>query len=184
MTKKKSISKKIGILGGTFDPPHKGHLKISLFSLKKLKLDFLIWAITKKNPYKKKPMIPLKKRILISKKITKKSKKIQVNSYDKLLRSSNTINLVTYLKKRNKNCELFFLMGSDNLINFHKWKNWRKISKLSKIVVLPRPGYVKKSLICKSARTLQKKQLTFIKSEMINISSSKIRESYLKSRNR
>ena len=65
MTKKKSISKKIGILGGTFDPPHKGHLKISLFSLKKLKLDFLIWAITKKNPYKKKPMIPLKKRILI-----------------------------------------------------------------------------------------------------------------------
>jgi len=56
--------KKIGILGGTFDPPHKGHLEISKFSLKKLKLNFIIWAITKKNPLKKKPMISLKNRIL------------------------------------------------------------------------------------------------------------------------
>ena len=65
------MSKKIGILGGTFDPPHKGHLAISKFSLKKLKLNFIIWAITKKNPLKKKPIISLKERILLSKKITR-----------------------------------------------------------------------------------------------------------------
>ena len=58
--------KKIGILGGTFDPPHLGHLKISKFAAKKLKLNLVIWAITKKNPLKKKPMISLRERIFLS----------------------------------------------------------------------------------------------------------------------
>ena len=62
------MSKKIGILGGTFDPPHKGHLIISKFSLKKLNLNHIIWAVTKKNPLKKKPMLPLDKRINLCKK--------------------------------------------------------------------------------------------------------------------
>ena len=74
---KEKIKKKIGIFGGTFDPPHKGHLQIANFSLKKLQLDYLIWAITKKNPFKKKPMLSLKSRIFLSKKIIKNNKKIK-----------------------------------------------------------------------------------------------------------
>jgi len=69
---------KIGILGGTFDPPHKGHLYISKFALKKLKLSKLIWIVTKKNPLKRKPYLSTKKRIKLSKKITKNEKKIFV----------------------------------------------------------------------------------------------------------
>jgi len=57
--------KKIGILGGTFDPPHKGHLHISLIALRKLKLNKIIWVVTKKNPLKKKPLLSIKKRILL-----------------------------------------------------------------------------------------------------------------------
>ena len=67
---------KIGILGGTFDPPHKGHLYISKIALKKLKLDKLIWAVTKKNPLKKKPYLNTKVRMNLSKKITRREKKI------------------------------------------------------------------------------------------------------------
>ena len=68
--KKKNI--KIGILGGTFDPAHKGHLVISRIAKKKIKLNYIIWSITQKNPFKKKPKISVKERIKILKKITKK----------------------------------------------------------------------------------------------------------------
>ncbi len=172
--------KKIGILGGTFDPPHKGHLGISKLSIKKLNLNYVIWAITKKNPFKKKPLIDLKKRISLSKKLIKNSKKIKIKSYDNLIKSSQTFNLMSYLKNMSKKTEFFFLMGSDNLINLHKWKNWRKITKKCCIVVFPRKGCVKKSLKSKAFRSLDDKGLLFLKTKMYDISSSKIRKNYLK----
>ncbi len=75
----------IGILGGTFDPPHRGHLKISKISIKKFNLDLLIWAITKKNPFKKKSFFSIKNRIEKSKKKTKKITKIQIKYYDQII---------------------------------------------------------------------------------------------------
>ena len=177
------MSKKIGILGGTFDPPHRGHLAISKFSLKKLKLNFIIWAITKKNPFKKKPIMPLKRRILLSKKITKLTKKIKIKSYDNQIQSSETIDLVRYLKKKEKKAEYFFLIGSDNLVNFHRWKSWKKLSKLCRITVFPRNGYVRKSLNSKAIKTMGNSNFLLLKSKMINISSSKIRKNYLKYKN-
>ena len=90
--------KKIGILGGTFDPPHLGHLEISKFAARKLKLNSIIWAVTKKNPLKKKPMMSLKKRILLSRKIAQSLKKIKIKSYDNRIKSSETINLIKFLK--------------------------------------------------------------------------------------
>ncbi len=74
---------KIGILGGTFDPAHKGHLKISRESIKRFKLNYIIWAITKKNPFKKKSSLNLKSRINFAKKITKKEKFIEIRFYEK-----------------------------------------------------------------------------------------------------
>jgi len=174
------MSKKIGILGGTFDPPHKGHLKISKFSLKKLKLNFLIWAITKKNPLKKKPMISLEKRVLLSKKMVRSNSKIKIKSYDDQIQSPETVNLIKYLKKKERKTEYFFLIGSDNLVNLHKWKNWKKLPNLCRIAVFPRKGYVKKSLNSKAFKTIGKNNLLLLKSKMVNISSSKIRKNYLK----
>ena len=84
---------KIGILGGTFDPPHKGHLYISKFALKKLRLNKLIWAVTKRNPLKKKPYLSIKTRIKLSKKITNKERKIFVFYLDKKIKSNNTFDL-------------------------------------------------------------------------------------------
>ena len=88
--KKKNIN--IGILGGTFDPPHKGHLYISKIAIRKLKLNKLIWVITKKNPLKKKPYLHLKLRINLAKKIINKEKKIRVKYYDAKIKSVNTFN--------------------------------------------------------------------------------------------
>ena len=174
--------KRIGVLGGTFDPPHVGHLEISKFAIKKLKLSLLIWAVTKKNPLKKSPSITLKKRIFLSKKKVNKIKKIRVKSFDKLIKSSKTINLVKYIKK-NSNSKIFFIMGSDNLLKFHRWHKWKEIAGLCKIIVFPRSGYVKKTLTCKTIKVLGRKKILLMKSKKIDISSSKIRKNYLKYRN-
>ena len=100
---------KIGILGGTFDPPHKGHIYISKIALKKLKLRKLIWAVTTKNPFKKKPFLSLPLRINYLKKfLTKKEKKIFIKCFDNKINSIKTYNLIKKFKKKNKNSKDIF----------------------------------------------------------------------------
>ena len=171
---KKNI--KVGILGGTFDPPHIGHLHISKIGIKKLKLNKLIWIITKKNPLKQKPYLNLKKRIKLSKYMTKKEKKIFVKYFGNKIKSENSFDLLNYLNKKNKKSKLFFLMGADNLVQFHKWKNWKKISKLAKIVIFARTKYSIKALNSIAAKKLNKNEWIYINSKKINISSSLIRK--------
>ena len=172
MNKKKN---KIGILGGSFDPPHKGHLAISREAFKKLRLKQIIWAITKKNPMKKKSITNLSSRINQCKKFTKKKNFIKVKFYEDIIKSNKTIDLIDHLTK-NKNDEIYFLMGADNLINFHKWYKWEKISQKCKIIVFDRHGYKKKSLNSMTYKRLNKKNLKFIVFNKVNISSSKLRK--------
>ena len=172
MKKNKKKYNKIGILGGTFDPPHRGHFYISKIALRKLKLNKILWVITKKNPLKNKPYFKISERIKLSKKITKKDKKITVKYLDNKIGSSNTVNLLNYLKKKTK-ADLFFLIGADNLKKFHKWKNWRQIPKLAKIVIFPRGNYSFSSI---ATKRLNKDDFIYIKSKKINISSSIIRK--------
>ena len=87
---KKKFKNKIGILGGSFDPAHKGHLKISIEAKKKFKINKIIWAITKKNPFKSESLFNLKERIAIGKKITKKYNFISINFYEDKIRSNKT----------------------------------------------------------------------------------------------
>ena len=163
---------KIGILGGTFDPPHIGHFYISKIALRKLKLNKILWVITKKNPLKNKPRLKIRERIKLSKIITKRNKKIIVKYFDDKIESTNTYNLLNYLKKKTK-ANLFFLIGADNLKKFHKWKNWKQIPKLAKIVIFPRGNYSFTSIATKK---LNKNDFIYIKSKKINISSSIIRK--------
>ncbi len=93
---------KIGILGGTFDPAHKGHIKISLEAKKKIHLDKIIWAITKKNPFKEKSHKSLKERIKFAKKLNKKNNFIKIHFFENKLKSNKIINLISYLKKKIK----------------------------------------------------------------------------------
>ena len=166
---------KIGILGGSFDPAHKGHLAISKEAVKRFKLKKVIWAITKKNPFKKKSNLDLANRIKICKKILKKIKTIEVKFYENKIKSNKTISLINYFTK-NKNNEIYFIMGADNLINFHKWHKWQIISKKCNIVVYDRHGYKKKSLNSKTYKSLNKEKLKFINFNKVNISSSQLRK--------
>ncbi len=99
---KSENKKKIGILGGTFDPAHKGHIKISKEAKKKYGIEKIIWAITKKNPYKKKSSLILKERIKYAKKINLKNNFIKVNFYENIIKSNRTIDLIKYIKKKIK----------------------------------------------------------------------------------
>ena len=166
---------KIGVLGGSFDPAHKGHLAISKEAAKIFKLKKIIWAITKKNPLKKKSITSIKDRIKSCKKIIKLNKLIKVNFYEEIIKSNKTIDLINYLQRKNK-CEFYFLMGADNLINFHKWHKWKIISKKCKIIVFDRYGYKKKSLNSKTFKSLNKEKLKFINFNKVNISSSQLRK--------
>ena len=167
---------KIGILGGTFDPAHKGHIAISKEAIRSYKISKVIWAVTKKNPFKKKSFMTLKERIIYARMINKNNMKIKVNYYEDKIKSSRTINLINYIKKNNKNSQLFFLMGADNLINFHKWHKWKLISKKCIILVFDRNGYKAKSMKCKTFKQLNQKELSYIKFKKVNISSSQLRK--------
>ena len=166
---------KIGILGGSFDPAHRGHLAISKKALKKFKLRSIIWAITNQNPLKKKSKNHLKKRISFCKKIIGKNKFIKVKYFEDIVHSNKTIDLVNYLNKEKK-FELFFLIGADNLINFHKWHKWKNILKKTKLVVFDRHGYKKKSLNSKVYKSPGKKEVIFVEFNKVNISSSQLRK--------
>ena len=172
----KKNHKKIGILGGTFDPAHIGHIKISRKAKKKFKLDYIIWAITKKNPFKNKSKLNLNARIKYAKKITKKEKFIKIEFYENKIRSNKTINLINYFKKINKKLDIYFIMGADNLINFHKWHKWKSITKKCNILVFDRQGYKAKSLKSITFKHLNQKSLEFVKFKKVNISSSQLRK--------
>ena len=172
-----NYKKKIGILGGSFDPSHKGHLKISIEAKKKFKINKIIWAITKKNPFKSKSHFTLKKRIALAKKITKKYNFISVKFYEDKIKSNKTIDLINYLKKKNNKTEIFLLMGADNIISFHRWHKWKIISSKCNILVFDRTNYKSKSLKSVAFKKLNNKRLKFIKfKKKVNISSSKLRK--------
>ncbi len=171
-----NIQKKyIGLLGGSFDPAHKGHLRISKIAIKKFTLKKIYWVVTKKNPFKNKAFYSLEERIKYAKKITKAQKRIQIIHLDNIVKSSRIIDVINYFIKKRKNKNIFFIIGSDNLIRFHKWKSWKKIVKIVKLIVFSRKGYDKKGMKSIVAKNFKNK-IIFIKNKPISISSSQLKK--------
>ena len=166
---------KIGILGGSFDPAHKGHLAISRDAIKRFNLKKVIWAITKKNPFKKKSFTSLEKRIKYCRKVIGTNNLIKVKFYENIIKSNKTINLINHISK-NKKYEIYFIMGADNLVKFHKWHKWESISQKCNIVVFDRHGFKKRSLNSITFKKLNDRNLKFIEFNKVNISSSQLRK--------
>ena len=171
-----NIRKKyIGLLGGSFDPAHRGHLGISKIAIKKLKLKKIYWVITKKNPFKNKTFYSLEERIKYAKKITKAQKKIKTIYLDNVIKSSRIINVINYFIKKRRVKYIYFIIGSDNLILFHKWKSWKKIVKLVKLIVFSRRGYDRKGMKSTVVKNF-KNRIIFIKNKPIFISSTLLKK--------
>ena len=167
-------TKYIGLLGGSFDPAHKGHLSISKIAIKKLKLKKIYWVVTKKNPFKDTTFFSLDERIKYAKKITKSQKKIKIIYLDNILKSSRAIDVINFFVKKKKIYNIFFIVGSDNLIRFHRWKSWKKIVKLVKLLVFSRRGYDRKGMKSLVAKNF-KNRIIFIKNKPITISSTQLK---------
>jgi len=173
--KLKSNKIRIGILGGTFDPAHKGHLEISKQAKKRFKLKKIIWAITKKSPFKDESKSNLKNRMQFANKLINKNDYIKVKFYEKKIGSNKTFNLIKHLNK-DKKFVIYFIMGADNLISFHKWYKWKSIINKCNILVFDRQGYKAKSLKSVTFSGINKKNLTFINFKKVNISSSQLKK--------
>ena len=137
--------KKIGLLGGSFDPPHKGHLFISLEAKKILKLDEIWWLVTPQNPLKISKPATYVERVKNCKSISR-NLPIKIREIEKNINSDYSYKTISYLVNHYKSIKFFWLMGADNLINFHKWEKWQKIFNNMSIVIFRRHGYNTKAL--------------------------------------
>ena len=183
--------KSIGLLGGSFDPPHKGHLYISIEAKKILQLDKIWWLVTPKNPLKISRPATYEERIHNCKILTKKHP-IEIKEIEKKIKSKYSLQTIIFLQNNYKDINFFWLMGADNLINFHRWQKWRDIFNSIPIVIFRRHGYNMSALKSISLKTFNNFRIpnkyinkthftslpawTWVDNKEINISSTKIRK--------
>lgn len=133
--------KRIGLLGGSFNPAHGGHRRISLFARKALGLDEVWWLVSPGNPLKPKAgMAPLAAR-LASAREQARGAPIRPTVIECELGTRYTVDTLRALRRRYPKMRFVWLMGSDNLTQFHQWKRWRDIARAMPIAVIARPGY-------------------------------------------
>ena len=148
---------KIGLMGGSFNPPHNGHLKIAKLALKNLNLDEVWWLVSTKNPLKtSKGLMPLSQRLELTKKIANHPK-FKVLNIENNLKTKNSYELLKKILPRLSNMKLIWIMGSDNLFNFSKWYKAKKISNLIPVAVFNRRGSPLRSINSKGAYVLGKR---------------------------
>ena len=132
---------RIGLLGGSFNPAHGGHRRISLFAMRALGLDEVWWLVSPGNPLKpKEGMAPLAARYASAVRQARRAP-IRPTAIERELGTRYTVDTLARLKRRYRKREFVWLMGSDNLAQFHRWRDWRRIARTMPIAVIARPGY-------------------------------------------
>lgn len=130
----------IGLFGGSFNPPHAGHLLVSEIALRSLHLDRLWWMVTPGNPLKSRSVLaPLGDRIAASEALAR-DPRIRVTAFEQALEESHTARILARLKRLRPGVRFVWIMGADNLQNFHHWQNWQEIARTFPIAVIDRPG--------------------------------------------
>jgi nicotinate-nucleotide adenylyltransferase len=136
--------KRIGLLGGSFNPAHDGHRRISLAALETLALDELWWLVSPGNPLKAEAadMAPIEARLRSAEKVAAGSR-IKVLDFEREAGTRYTVDTLAQLIRRYPRFRFIWIMGEDTLPNFHLWRSWRQIARLVPIAVIPRPGYAR-----------------------------------------
>ena len=144
---------RIGLFGGSFNPPHKGHREASLFALQKLALDRVWWMVSPGNPLKEESPPALEKRLEAAARLAKHPR-IEISGAEAMFRTRYTADLVDRLKQRAPATRFVWLMGGDNLGQFHLWERWREIARSVPIAVINRPGHLAAPLTAPAAQAL------------------------------
>ena len=180
----------IGLLGGSFDPPHEGHTHISKTAIKIFNLSKLWWLVSPGNPIKDKMPSNINHRVQAAKKIMEHPSVI-ITDIEKKLQTKFTFQSLIKIKKLYPGTRFVWIMGADNLINFHHWENWDWIMKNIPIGVMARPREQIKAGLSTAATRFKKYRLpkekslllphlpppvwTLVTGSMKNISSTKLR---------
>jgi len=189
---------RIGLLGGSFNPAHDAHREISLTALKRLGLDRVWWLVTPGNPLKDVSRLPdVAKRVEAAKAVARHPR-IDVTSFNAGRDTGYTIDLIRALKQRFPEVRFVWLMGADNLAEFHRWKQWPDIFETIPIAVLDRPSYRLKARAGPAARRfaayyvdetdaaglalLEPPAWTVLSHRLSGLSSTALRENVLKPR--
>ncbi|MDP2411999.1 MAG: nicotinate-nucleotide adenylyltransferase [Pseudolabrys sp.] len=131
---------RIGLFGGTFDPPHQAHLEATLLAMKRLQLDRVWWLVTPGNPLKNtRGLAPLAERIAAARALTDHPR-IDVTGIEATINTRFTYDTIKWLIARCPGVNFVWVMGADNLRSFHRWQRWRGIAKSVPFVVVDRLG--------------------------------------------
>jgi nicotinate-nucleotide adenylyltransferase len=145
---------RIGLLGGSFNPPHVAHRAISRFAIKRLKLDRMWWLVTPGNPLKDVGALhDLDARADAARKMAD-DPRIDVSCLESVIGTQYTEHTITYLRRRCAGLHFVWIMGADNLAQFHRWQNWRRIAAGVPIAVIDRPPQSFRALAAPAAQAL------------------------------
>lgn len=143
---------RIGLLGGSFNPPHDGHRKLTLQALRRLGLDRVWWLVTPGNPLKDHgELAPLDERIALCRKLSKHPR-IEVTGLEAAIGTSYSAETIAHLKAHNPGVQFVWLIGADSLVDLHRWKDWRSILAALPLAVFDRPGFRLKAEASTAAR--------------------------------
>ncbi|MDP1867647.1 nicotinate-nucleotide adenylyltransferase [Bradyrhizobium sp.] len=154
-----SAGMRIGLLGGSFNPPHLAHRAISLFAIKRLKLDRVWWLVTPGNPLKDLGGLhDLDARADAARKMAD-DPRIDVSCLESVIGTRYTVDTISYLRRRASGLRFVWIMGADNLAQFHRWQNWRRIASEMPIAVIDRPPQSFRALAAPAAQALARYRL-------------------------
>lgn len=135
-----STRARIGLFGGSFDPPHSGHVHVAETAMKRLGLDQVWWFPTPGNPLKEAPS-DYEARFEAVQNLTRHNRKFQVSAAEKHANLRYTIDLVDLVRQQCPKAQLTWIMGGDSLMTFHFWKDWQRLAQTIPIAVIARPGF-------------------------------------------
>ena len=145
---------RIGLLGGSFNPPHAAHRAISLFAIKRLKLDRVWWLLTPGNPLKDTGALHgLAERTAAARRIAD-DPRIDISCLEAVIGTRYTVDTIIHLRRRLSGVRLVWIMGADNLAQFHRWKDWRRIASEVPMAVIDRPPQSFRALAAPAAQAL------------------------------
>jgi nicotinate-nucleotide adenylyltransferase len=150
---------RIGLLGGSFNPPHLAHRAISLFAIKRLRLDRVWWLVTPGNPLKQPGELhDLDERAAAARRMAN-DPRIEVSCLESVIGTRYTVDTISYLRSRTAGLRLVWIMGADNLAQFHRWQSWRRIASEVPIAVIDRPPQSFRALAAPAAQALARYRL-------------------------